>query len=180
MSNKFFEEYNYTIQGISNIIQAATIIVLVLVTIWYAESTYKMYNVMRSDYELSNRPIFSIDRVDIIQEENKIIFKIVVQNRGKVPAKIIKFEKSIPGIQVPIDGILGDPIIYPGEIRFLEIGSATGDKIFKKIDILIKIAYTNIFDINGKTYCIDYYMNYEGDPNGNIKIIDSKICEKKL
>lgn len=77
----------------SSAIQAIMVIVLVLITIWYARSTKEMAKLMNKEYALNSMPMLSIGRdVDRDLKENVATNKMVQLifhyfNLGRVPVR---------------------------------------------------------------------------------------------
>lgn len=99
-------------------ITAISTFVLVLVTIWYAYSTFEMVNVMKSDFEISNRPYLSIKTMDQRIEGEKLIYSYTLGNSGKIPA-IISHTK-VDGLSISKDD--EKILTYTNESTILDAG----------------------------------------------------------
>lgn len=83
----FFQQWSSAIQGIS-------VLVLVLVTWWYARKTNKMAVIMGQEYSLKTRPYLyintTIDRnFDIALNPTTIQLKFKIENVGQIPISFI-------------------------------------------------------------------------------------------
>ena len=90
----------------SSAIQAIMIVVIVLVTIWYAYSTKKMVKLMNQEYALNSMPLLSITRtVDrnfkSMDTENKMVQLVVhYLNLARVPVRYFTKKVKINGTSI--------------------------------------------------------------------------------
>lgn len=102
------------IQTLMAIVQTFTVIVLVIVTIFYAGSTKNMADIMKKEFEQSNRPFIFVKDA-ILDPEAKLI-KVNLENIGKVPAKVYIVNLKINISDVESDHSRGNySFIYPNE-----------------------------------------------------------------
>jgi len=67
-------------------IQAISVIVLVLITAYYAIETHNMATVMQKDFNANNRPFILVSGLSVDQRRDVIILPL--ENNGKQPANI--------------------------------------------------------------------------------------------
>jgi hypothetical protein len=91
---KFFEKHQFTIQGISNIVQALTVVILVVVTIFYAISTSSMAHTMRYELNTSQTPYLSIDKVDFEKVGEDLNLDIYLKNSSDIPVYVDRIETN--------------------------------------------------------------------------------------
>lgn len=174
---KFFTKRKYTIEGISNIIQATTVIILAIITFWYAYSTKKMVDVMQNEFNITNRPYISVEDSYNSLNNNQLTLGIVLMNRGKVPAKITSFKSSVPG-KIPETTKKEEMIIFPLETKKRAIVVLYNDGINKSADLFFEISYYSNYDKNNNTkYCTKYNYEYNGDPKSTLVLKSASECD---
>ncbi len=150
---------------------------LLIVTAIYASLTRSTVNLMEKEFNVSNRPIITIDGLKIVDMGDYYSMRVVVQNRGKVEGRILSFEHDIiPGtLEEPVEALISSPIVYPGEIRLVGIATAARDQVHNKLDIHIKLEYINAYIETARRDCVNYHLIYQGDPEGDVKV-DVEKC----
>lgn len=144
-------------------IQAFAMIILIGVTLYYAISTAGMADIMREEFKISNRPYVSIDEIEANYDNNKVIIAFHINNRGKIPARIINFNIKSEGLEESLDD--AEMILHPGEVKI------KGDLVFEKEGIQnisykfqVQIEYYSFSDKEEKSkYCIEYHLFHNSE-----------------
>ena len=173
----FFNSNKYIIEGLSNIVQVITVIVLVVITIWYANSTKQMADIMRDEFKISNRPYISINQFHTNLNGKNEAMEIIadIKNIGKIPGKLLKIETSLGGPKSLTENAEKNLLIYPNETVYQSLVIIARDTIYSKQSLKTKIFYTS--SATDEKYCVEYNFAYSGNPLDSIGIKDSNICE---
>ena len=176
--NIFFDKYEKTIQCFSNIIQAITVVILVIVTICYAKCTSEMSKIMEREFVVSNRPYITLTGREInpvVKPQGEVLeFSITISNEGKIPARISNLEVEVEGTKKLLEKFEKNYIINPNdeyEQAIVDMGMDT--KNYKQ-QFRVKYEYYSAErNMPKDKYCIEYILDYPGNTTDKILISDS-------
>jgi len=152
-----------------------TLIVLIIVTGFYAFSTERMADIMEEENRISNRPYLAIESIKTKPDaDNKqIIFDFYIKNMGKTPGLITEINIQTLLESAEVDNQI---ILHPEEIKSVELFRGSEEYIKLHNNYSIKIKYRPFSNLKQK-YCIEYNYYYQDVPEKELNIKDIKICD---
>ncbi|MFH0875449.1 MAG: hypothetical protein V1859_05910 [archaeon] len=174
----FFHKYQVEIQGIASMVQAATVIALLVITLLYTAMSQKTTDLMISEFELSNRPYLTLNSAgSVVSTGNEGKEKIILEigHRGDVPGAITQINAEIIGTNKKSDNersfVLFSGDTHKEELTFLK------DELSQGKTLKVTLRYKSASDIiREKSYCVEYYLNYN-QPNQPLTNDRSAICQ---
>jgi hypothetical protein len=172
----FFHKYQIEIQGIASIVQAATVVSLLIITLFYTAMSQKTTDLMTDEFHLSNRPYITLNGVsqELAQDaEKSIVMSLELGHRGQVPGTITAIDTEIMGGAKTAD--TKSFVLFPGDIHRQEL-------IFKRTELTegktlrVKLNYKTSSElVKEANYCVEYYLQYNGIGK-QVTIDRSAIC----
>lgn len=149
---------------------------LVFITGWYAISTYTMVNVMKKDFEISNRPYITVRTSDKKLDNNNLIYSISLVNSGKTPGIIINtkvesFNENLSNILSSTDS---STILNPGEFIKKNLATIIAENINTEYKIKLTILYKSPSQPKAQ-YKTTYLYRYSGNPESQLTISNSEM-----
>lgn len=167
----FFEKYKSPIEGISSIIQAVTVIILVIVTICYALSTNEMVKIMSDEFEASKIPYLTISKVDLQQVSNGVELNIFLSNQGENPLYIDMLNINFFENNTAVHDSVVDSELGSGETKYY-----TSTRFFTELEerqlISIKAYYSHAY-FREKEFCHETMVYFYSN---QLIPISSKTC----
>jgi len=149
---------------------------LVLITGWYAVSTYTMVNIMKKDFEISNRPYITVRTSDKRLDNNNLIYSVALVNSGKTPGIIIN--TKIEGLNDNSSKLLSNTdsstILNPGEFIGHDLATIMADSLNSEYKIKLTILYKSPSQQEVK-YKTIYLYRYSGNSESKLTIIESDL-----
>ena len=167
------KNHETVINVLLGIIQAASTIILFIITISYARTTKRIAVLTREDFEATNRPFVFIEDFIILKEQGGC--RLFLGNSGKFPAEVkIKSIKiscytmhSNNGFDKSLTEIFGKGyFIFPdqknGTIGIPFVGDVLDNILLSDGFILIiEFEYNQIGKINSKKWIVNSVVNYK-------------------
>jgi len=158
-----------------------------LITGWYAFSTKSMLNIMKEDFDISNRPYLSVAIMDKRTDGSNLVYSISLTNSGKIPAIITDTVIKAISVESKDEKLLthninSPTILNPGESTILNPGEfikqdlvrITKEGINQQYKIKLTINYKSPSKSNAK-YTTTYLYRYQGNPDLQMTIISSDM-----
>jgi len=150
---------------------------LVVTTILYTLFTNKMANVMKKDFEISNRPYITVRTLDKRAKDNNLIYSVSLINSGKTPGIITK--TKVEGINndsssKTLSDINNLTILNPGEFIKQDIATIMTNGLNTEYKIKLTITYKSPSQPKAQ-YKTTYLYRYKGDPESPLTIINSEM-----
>jgi hypothetical protein len=173
-----------------NKIQAVMIIVLVIITLWYAISTSSMVSIMKEDFDLNNRPWVYFKPMEFNTDMEEIPVNLVLTNTGKVPAE--GFVKNITYFLCGEDYSFNEPIafvLFPNEEKvgiyagFINRSTGFNWLVYNQCEGDLIVGATIIYTTPGKNsefitegyYRVSFEFVSEEMIKQNIDLLDFKL-----
>lgn len=157
----------------SNFLQALFALLLVVVTIFYAHSSWKMTNIMKNEFEYSHRPFVGIINETHLRKGYQFEFIPKLANGGNSTAEIVGIETDISNSKY----LFGSIILLPNQERTISLAI---NKPHQDEDLLfkVKIIYRDL--ISQKEYCILYDYEIDGGFPEKVYLKSSEYCNLNI